>query len=55
MNLVGSVSEGFGFFEYIYWEEDSFFRVVVCDEVDFNFVWSWFKFGEDYLSCNLKI
>lgn len=52
MNLVGSVSEGFGLFEYIYLEEDSFLRVVVRDEVDFNFVWSLFKFS-DFNNCSL--
>lgn len=53
-NLVGSVSEGFGFPEYIHWEEDSSSRVAVRDEADFNLVWSWLKLGEDYPSCNSK-
>ena len=53
-NLVGSVSEGFGFPEYIHWEEDSSSRVAVRDEADFNLVWSWLKLGENYPSCNSK-
>lgn len=53
-NLVGSVSEGFGFPEYIHWEEDSSSRVAVRDEADFNLVWSWLKLGEDYPSCISK-
>ena len=43
MNLVGSVSEGFGLPEYIHLEEDSSLRVAIRDEADFNLVWSSLK------------
>ena len=50
-DLVGSVSEGFGFPEYIHWEEDISCRVAIRNEADFNLVWSWLKLG-DSQSCS---
>ncbi|KAL9975097.1 hypothetical protein ACROYT_G012213 [Oculina patagonica] len=47
INLVGSVSEGFGLPEYIHlMEEESSMQVATRDEADFNLVWSSLKLGE---------